>query len=310
MSVKGFGQLGAADILIGEVPLGQLVPIQDKSPNPPGKVQNVTSSVTDAILARTVDGASTVVLQMQDPVRSILRSGMFSFGLALTVDGLNFALVQFAKTGDQLQLTFEAAAAYDLRKQKGALVWASTTDLDGFVRHLVDAVPGVKLVCEPGAVSFETGSGVNASSTVSIIARGTTAQPDEDSWTCINRLANSAGWRVFECEGTIFMGSDQWLLKEFPSAGTIKEFTTEVQVIDGTYDVGMPLGQLTVTAMNATWPAKPGQPITVANMGPLNGVWLVYSMQRDLFNPQGTMTLQVPMNPEQVKIGLPQLQNV
>lgn len=309
-AVKGFGTLSAADVLIGEIPLGQLVPIVNASPNPPGKVQNVSSAVTNIILGRTIDGASTVIIQLQDSTRSILRSGIFDFGLTLTLDGLNFALVAFTKAGDQLQLTFESAAVYNLRQQKGAMNWPSTSDLSGFAQHLISATPGATLVCQPGPVSFATGAGSLASSTETSIARGTTANPTEDSWTCLNRLFNSAGWRIFECEGQITAGSDSWLLTESPSAGTIEEFTTAVQVIDGSYDIGMPLGQLTVAAMNEKWEAKPGQPITAANMGPFSGVWLVYALQRNNFNPQGSMTLQTPMTPEQVRVGVPTLQNV
>lgn len=312
-AAKGFGQLSAADVLIGTIPLGQLVAVTNNSPNPPGVVHNVTDAVTDVIVERTIDGASTVVVQLFDPYRSLLRSGMFDFGLALTLDGLNFALVAFAKTGDQLQLTFEAAAAYNLRQQKGPKAYGSSTNLDGFVQMLVSAVPGVKLVCQPGPVSFTTGSGATASTTtttVAPIARGTTSLPDEDSWTCINRLANSAGWRAFECEGTIYIGSDAWLLTNMPPGGTLREFTTTVQIIDGTYDVGMPLGQLTVTAMTVLWPYKPGTPVIVAEMGRFSGTWLVYSMQRDFFKPQASITLQIPMAPEQVRLGLPTLQYV
>ena len=316
-AAKGMGDLSVADVLIGKVPLGQLVPITNSSPNPTGVVQNVTAGVTDCVLGRTVDGASTVILSLQDPYpRSILRSGIFSFADTLTFDGLEFVNVADSKTGDQLQLTFEAAAAYNLRQQKGPDPWASANDLDGFVQHLINAVPGVELVCQPGPVSFGTGSGATASTTVTSIMRGTTAEPNEDSWTCINRLANSADnpatlgrlSATRRVARTIYMGSDSWLLTEFPSAGTIREFTTAVMNIDGTYDVGMPLGQLTVTAISNQWTAKPGQPIDVAGMGVFDGTWLVYSMQRNLFNPQASITLQKAMSAEQVRLGLPTLQ--
>jgi hypothetical protein len=314
---RGMGQLSAADVLINTVPINQIVPIlaqgYQSNPTAVAQVANVTSGVTDMQLNRTIDGASSIVMQLQDPHRSIINSGMFNFGDVLAWDGLNFALVQFAKQGDQLQITFEAALAYDLRKQTGAFTWASTTDLPGFVEHLLTAVPGATLVAQPGAVSFDTGSGVDASSTAtatSPIARGTTETPNEDSWTCINRLANSCGYRVYECEYTIYLGSDDWLLTEFPSAGTLVEFTPAIMNMDGTYDIGMPRGQISVTAITQYWPYHPGQPVTIARLGPLNGVWLVYSMQRDLFNPEGTMTLETPMTAEQVRLGVPSLQYV
>lgn len=322
---KGFGELSVGDVLVGQVPLAELLPVANPDGTPPGEHVDLTAAVTDIIVERTIDGASSVTLQLLDTERTILRSGLFQNGIDLTLDGLNFAMVQTEKTGDQLQVVFEAAAAYDLRKQSGAFNYKSATDLDGFARYLLAggppgphggpafAVPGAQLVAQPGAVSFATGSGSTASTTTVTsvpIARGTTSLPDEDSWTCLNRLANSAGWRCFECEGDVYLGSDTWLLTQFPSGGTLEEFTDGVQDIDGTYDVGMPLGQLTVTAMTVLWPYKPGQPVTVAGMGPFDGTWLVYSMQRGLYSPQASITLQKPMTAEQVRLGLPTLQYV
>ena len=310
---KGFStQLSAADVLVGEVPLSQLVPIVNPGDTPPGIPQDLTSGVTDLQMNRQIDGASYAVLQLQDASRSILNSALFDFGDTMTFDGLNFALVAFAKQADQLQITFEAALAYDLRKQSGPLAWKSATDLVGFVAHLLTAVPGAKLIAEPGPVSFDTGSGFTASTTVSqsvTISRGTTSTPNEDSWTAINRLANSAGYRAYECEGVLYLGSDAWLMSEFGSAGTLTEFTPAILNMDGTYDIGMPLGQVTVTAMSDLWPWKPGDAVTLARMGPLGrNPWLVFSMARNLYNPQGTMTLQAPMSAEAVRLGTPTLQ--
>lgn len=311
---KGFGPLGPADVLIGEIPLAQLVPIVNKSTTPPGKVDNLTGGVTDLQLNRTIDGASYIVMQLQDPSRNILNGGLFDFGDTLSFDSLNFALVSFKKATDQLQITFEAALAYNLRKQTGPLAWNSTTDLVGFVQHLLTAVPGATLVAQPGPVSFDTGSGFTASSTVTqsqVISRGTTSTPNEDSWTAINRLANSCGYRAFESEGVLYLGSDQWLMAHFGSAGTLTEFTPQVLNIDGEYDIGMPLGQMTVTTMSNLWPYGPGNSVMLARMGPFGrNPWMVYSLQRNLYNPQGSITLQAPMTPEQVRLGTPILQYV
>jgi hypothetical protein len=314
-TAKGFSpQLSAANLLIGEVPLDSLVPLINKSSTPEGKIQNLTASVTDMILNRTCDGASSLTIQMQDPFRSILRSGIFDFGLVVTWDGLDFALVQFAKQGDQLQIVVEAALAYNLRLQKGALTWSSTTNLQGFVAFLLSTVPGATLVAQPGPGRFDTGSGATASTTTSTsvpIARGTTSTPNEDSWTCINRLADAAGWRVFESEGVLYLGSDDWLLGQFPSAGTLEEFTPSVMNIDGTYDLGLPLGQASVQTILEDVTFHPGQRVTLKGMGPLSAQdWMIYSMQRDLFSPLGSLTLQVPMSSEQVRLGAPTLQYV
>ena len=143
------------------------------------------------------------------------------------------------------------------------------------------------------------------------ISRGTTSTPNEDSWTAINRLANSCGYRSFAVEQVLYLGSDPWLISQFGGAGTLTEFTPQVMNMDGTYDIGMPLGQVTVTAMRDLWPYPPGASVVLNRMGPLGrNPWLVYSLACNMFNPQGTMTLQAPMSAEQVRLGTPTLQYV
>jgi hypothetical protein len=63
--------------------------------------------------------------------------------------------------------------------------------------------------------------------------------------------------------------------------------------------------------MSDLWPYKPGNAVTLNRMGPAGRYpWLVYSMTRNLYNPQGTMTRQAPMSAEAVRLGTPTLQYV
>lgn len=263
---------------------------------------DTTKALTDALVERTISGASTVTLQMTDPQRKILNSGIFLTGDSLTLDNLSFTLVQFAKASDQLQLVFEASGVAALRLQTGNTVTTTTSNITSFAAGLVAAIPGLSFVGDPTPVNPAIAVG-----------RGTTSDPvdnPEDSWTCLQRLATTAGWRCWESNNTIFFGSDLfWQSKGVK--GTLQEWTAGVQNMDFDYDVGKPFGDITVTAMCELWQYSPGDIVHVANLGPASNyptspdphialtpnLWMVSDMQRDLYNPQATITLTTPMPP-------------
>jgi hypothetical protein len=274
-TIPGFGAVAVGDIIF----------------NGAGLTADVSNAVTDIIVERSIANASTVTLQLDDPLRQILRSGIFNQGDSLVLDGLPFTLVSFAKASDQLQLTFEATGVYLLRQRTGLTNYNSQTDVTGFAKQLVNEVSGLGFVGYTTALTQE-----NAIS----IGRGTSSDPTEDSWTCLVRIATTIGWRVWESANTVYFGPDPYWLTHFGTQGVLQEFTDQVQNMDWDYDVGLPFGNLTVTAMTNLWVYNPGTPVTVAQMGVATGIWLVNDMQRDLFNPQATITLMVPMTPPEL----------
>jgi hypothetical protein len=76
---------------------------------------------------------------------------------------------------------------------------------------------------------------------------------------------------------------------------TLKEFSDTVQLIDYDWDVGKPFAQATVTCMLDKWNFKLGEIVTISGLGPGSGNWMISGMQRDMFLPQASLTLQVPM---------------
>ena len=68
---------------------------------------NIIDAVTDVNVTRTVQGASTVVVEVLDRDRVLLRSGRLSARNDIEIDGLFFRLVAVGKNGDVLNLTFE-----------------------------------------------------------------------------------------------------------------------------------------------------------------------------------------------------------
>ena len=270
----GFGDVTVSDIII----------------NGAGISTDVTIAVTDVIVETSIANASTVTVELTDPTRAIIRSGIFNQGDTLELDGLNFTLVAFTKASDQLELVFESTAVYNLRQEIGTLSGGGT-NLFGFAQQLVSAVPGLSLVGQNDPL---------ANAEAISITRGTSDDPDEDSWTCLVRLAATAGWRVWEYNNTIYFGSDPFWLTYFASYATLQEFTPQVMNIDGSFDYGQPFGNATVTAMTDYVSFPVGSPVTITNLGPFNGVWIINDMQRDLYNPEATVTLMIPMTPAEL----------
>jgi hypothetical protein len=273
-TIQGFGPIEVSDFLI----------------NGSNFSVDVSDSVSAGVINRSISTASTVTLTMADAQRQILQSGIFVPGYTLTVEGLQFMLVEVTKAADQLQVIFEAIGVALLRLQVGVQATTTSTDITTFIGGLVAAVPGLNFVAQTGPVNDGSGNPVS-------IGRGTTDDVSEDSWTCMQRVATSAGWRCFEVNGTIYLGSDQFF-QNAGSSGTLQEFTIPIQNMDFDYDIGKPYGTVTVTGMSSLWEYPPGAVLYTNGMGPLDGQpWLVQSCQRDLFNPQMSAVLYAPMSP-------------
>ena len=65
--------------------------------------------------------------------------------------------------------------------------------------------------------------------------------------------------------------------------------------MDFDWDVGKPFGMVNVTCLMDNFDFLIGEVVRLQGLGPADGYWLVYGMQRDFFNPQATLTLQAPM---------------
>ena len=146
------------------------------------------------------------------------------------------------------------------------------------------------------------------------LGRGTTTDPYEDSWTCMSRIASSVGWRLWENNNVVYFGPDEyWLgllnkdaqglavrpinsvMGTLSPMPVLQEFGVDTQLIDFDWNVNTPYGQMTVTCMLENWKYDIGEIVETVELGPASGYWLIFDMQRDLFLPQATMTLQVPM---------------
>jgi hypothetical protein len=287
-------------------------------------------SITDITYEKNMMGVTTLTVSGTDPNRTILRTNVKQ-GTQLTVKNsgtqdLRFAFIQYNKTGDQYQMAFESMTVYRLRQQYNAAGTVTTwngTDVTSFMASLVAALnyPGspygkISFLAPDYATIWSKLTG-NANVPIAQVAlgRGTSTDPYEDSWTCMQRIASTIGWELWENVDTVYFGPDEfWLGLLTPNAGGVaqppinvilgttgtkipkmQEFGDEIMLMDFDWDVETPYGEMTVTCMLDSWPYEVGEVVQTVNMGMASGYWFVSNMTRDMFMPQGTITLQVPM---------------
>lgn len=116
---------------------------------------------------------------------------------------------------------------------------------------------------------------------------------EEDTWTCMNRLAEEVNWRCFEVSGKVYFISEPKLFKSAPRA-KISELSPGIDWIDFNYDVGKTNGQVTITGRAGLWAAPPGTVVEIMDNGPVNGRWIVTDINRGIFSPEATITCKKP----------------
>jgi len=115
----------------------------------------------------------------------------------------------------------------------------------------------------------------------------------EDNWTCIRRLADEVGWRAFFISGVFYYLTDDDLYKTQPIV-TITESTKGVMGIGFDYDLGKKGATVDIPCQVGLWLAPPGSIITLQEMGPLDGRWLVNTFARSLFSSNADINLSKP----------------
>lgn len=244
----------------------------------------IREALTSATVERTLTGASTLSLELNDPKRKIITSRLLANRVAATVDRAVFDLVKVSKSGSSLSLVFEDAVVADLRKDKTKpgqptpSAKAGTTTIDAFARRLVAGAPGAKLVAYGGQRNLDA------------LMRGSTSDRYEDSWTCLQRLAEERGWRCFTDRGTVYLGPETWLLSRQPKT-PIREFQNGVEEIEWDFDSGKRAARASFLVSSSRWQFGPGAPVTLHEQGFGSGDWLVEETSRSLFGGQTDVTL-------------------
>lgn len=117
----------------------------------------------------------------------------------------------------------------------------------------------------------------------------------EDSWTCIQRLANEVSWRAFFVSSTFYLITDTDLFRTQPIM-IINERDDGIEGIGFDVDIGKKTADVKVPARIGTWLAPPGSVVLIQDTGPvINGRWLVNTFDRSVFSSKADITLKKPL---------------
>jgi hypothetical protein len=296
----GGGATGASGAAAGIAPVATLIPI----PIPPagmdsdistgsffinGKTMDVdvTAALVNVAIDLDITQASTLVLTMEDPSRTIINNPVFAQASTVSIlpDLFMWQMVALDKATNVVTATFEPYVVAALRSAPTQVPFSvnpGQMTRSDFATLLINQVQATASVAPAAYIAtLPTTNGQPAGITQEQLSRGTTTNIYEDSWTCLQRLASEVQWVCFCYDTTVYFGPQEWLA-QLPVALTIQEFQNGILTIDGTFDTGQPLGTLTVHALAGSWTPAPGQSVAVNNLGPFSqAASFVYKLNPD-----------------------------
>lgn len=127
---------------------------------------------------------------------------------------------------------------------------------------------------------------------------GAQIRKPENTWSCIQRLADDVDWRAFFAIGgdgvkRFYYVSEDDLFTQRPIA-TLKETTDGIIKMTGNYDRNKKSGTVTITAEVGKWSMPPGAIVVIQELGPWNGRWIINDYNRPIFEDVATITLKKP----------------
>lgn len=285
---------------------------------------DLSDAVSQAQLERVMVGASTLTLTVEDTSRTLLRSPLAqilqpsipqvdtlsaaspynptTISITDVTTGINllFSLCSIEKESDELTLTFEDYWINRLRyvyAPDGYYTATGTmTRADFMVAVINKALPDLNIPVAVVPDDFLSGLQLSQPAIQQIATDtgdaqwGTSDDPQEDAWSCLVRLANTAQWRCFSDGQRLVMGPDEWLIAYQPAA-TFVENTGGTDSIDFTWDMGQAQATATVNVNTALLTFPPGVPVILTGMGIADGTWLVSDVSRSLFLPDAQVKL-------------------
>lgn len=127
-------------------------------------------------------------------------------------------------------------------------------------------------------------------------SRGKPGEP-EDTWTCLQRLAQEVQWYCFEVDNVVYFMSGDYLRRAKPIL-SIREDEPEVDWINWNDDEGMENAEATITCRATRWFAPPGSPVVIYDEGEgIDGKWIITSINRKGFDQNCTIQLHRPVKP-------------
>lgn len=255
------------------------------------KAADVAQAIKTATVNRTIDGASTLDLELYDHRRTLLRSGAIDAQMWAVVDGLTYELVSPNKTDDGLTLQFEDGIVAALRRKTGTKTWeASSTTRTGIIADLAAEVP-VPTELDPSLKRTVTKE----------VNRSKEGQEVTDSWSLSGSLATDVAARRFSTGRALVYGTDDWLTTRYPALrvtepipgpdGKITPNAQGIIKIDFSIDYGQKSSSATMVVDADRFATPPGQAVEMYDMGPADGRWLVTGAPRTLGRNRMTVSL-------------------
>ncbi len=259
---------------------------------------SLVGALTALTMTETITGASTVDLTLEDPDRTLLRSGLLTQRSTLVIDRAAFELAAVRKTGSTVSIVFEDLAVAKLRRQDSfRKVAPGAMSRAAFIESLVRA--------DASWIKVRTTQGPTAKVELS---RGTAKKSNdqagepEDTWTAAGRIMGEIQWRVWAYRSTLNLLPDTFLKAQSPYVLT--EDSQGVDDIDIDYDVGKPTATASLTGRAGFRSLVPGTAVQLEGMGPGDRVWLVESITRSAFSQQVGVNLILPLPtlPEPIEV--------
>lgn len=239
--------------------------------------------IGDPVLTRTIDAASSVSIAVADHRRELLTYDRIDERSWVNLnDDVAFELVQVAKSGDTMALTFEDSIAAALRRQRGRLsIPAGTVTRAQFIERLArEPRSNIAVAVDPA----------DRGKVKRVLSRSVGGEKS-DSWTVSGEVAEEVQWRRFSTGRQLVVGSDAWLMNRFKPT-VLRENTGGVAgSIDFDLHVGKRVSEASLSVDTSLFAITPGIPVKLERMGPADGLWLVAEVTRGLTSTRAALRL-------------------
>lgn len=138
-----------------------------------------------------------------------------------------------------------------------------------------DALGGAETVSREEPYEFSRGS----------------ADAEEDSWTCMGRLAQEVGWRRYTANGELWFVSENWLAST-PPTYRLREGARGVLSIDFDFETRQLAAEATLRVTAGRYALAPGMCVELVDEGPADGKWLVATTRRLITSNVHEVTLK------------------
>lgn len=125
-------------------------------------------------------------------------------------------------------------------------------------------------------------------------SRGTSDDPQEDSWTAIERLAQEVKWHAYMRNGAVWYASDDFLVKQ-PPKYVFGEFAQGIDDLSFNVDTRGQTDDGTIHCEAKRYAVSPGDCIELKHEGPADGMWIVYDVSRSAGSSTAELRIRRPV---------------